>query len=63
MDATAGNGGDTEFLCRMAGAGGRVYAFDIQEQALRSTAERWNERDCADGRSLSAPDMSRCGNM
>ena len=40
VDATAGNGGDTEFLCRMAGAGGRVYAFDIQEQALRSTAER-----------------------
>lgn len=40
VDATAGNGGDTEFLCRMIGEGGRVYAFDIQEQALRNTAER-----------------------
>ena len=59
---TAGNGGDTEFLCRMAGAGGRVYAFDIQEQALRQHRRTaGTSGDCTDGRSLSAPDMSRCG--
>lgn len=31
VDATAGNGGDTEFLCRLAGESGKVYAFDVQE--------------------------------
>lgn len=40
VDATAGNGGDTEFLCRLAGEGGKVYAFDVQEQAVRSTEKR-----------------------
>ena len=40
VDATAGNGGDTEFLCRLAGKRGKVYAFDVQEQAVRITAER-----------------------
>lgn len=40
IDATAGNGCDTEFLCSLTGAGGRVYAFDIQEQALQRTRER-----------------------
>ncbi len=40
IDATAGNGGDTEFLCRMVGEKGRVYAFDIQTSALEHTKER-----------------------
>lgn len=40
IDATAGNGGDTEFLCKMVGETGRVYAFDIQEIAIRHTKER-----------------------
>ena len=40
VDATAGNGSDTEFLCRLAGESGKVYAFDVQEQAVRSTEER-----------------------
>lgn len=40
VDATAGNGGDTAFLCRLAGERGKVYAFDVQEQAVRSTEER-----------------------
>ena len=38
IDATMGNGHDTVFLCRAAGPSGRVYAFDIQEQAVISTA-------------------------
>ena len=37
VDATMGNGGDTEALCRLAGAFGRVYAFDVQPQALAAT--------------------------
>ena len=31
IDATAGNGGDTEFLCQKVGETGNVYAFDVQE--------------------------------
>ena len=38
VDATAGNGRDTLFLARLVGAGGRVYAFDIQQEALDETA-------------------------
>lgn len=48
IDATAGNGYDTEFLCRLVGPNGKVYAFDIQEQALRHTRERLQGADCED---------------
>ena len=37
IDATAGNGHDTEFLCRLAGDSGKVLAFDIQQAAVDST--------------------------
>ena len=40
IDATMGNGNDTEFLCRLAGEQGKVVAFDIQEAALEHTRER-----------------------
>lgn len=40
IDATCGNGHDTEYLCRMAGPSGKVYAFDIQKQAVQHTKER-----------------------
>ena len=40
VDATMGNGGDTEALCRLAAAQGQVYAFDIQPQALFATRRR-----------------------
>ena len=40
IDATAGNGNDTEFLCRKVGEGGKVYAFDVQETAIAHTRER-----------------------
>ena len=43
IDATAGNGNDTEFLCRLVGTTGRVYAFDIQKEALEHTASRLRE--------------------
>lgn len=38
IDATMGNGHDTVFLCSAVGSSGRVYAFDIQEQAVISTS-------------------------
>jgi len=40
IDATAGNGYDTEKLCRAVGETGRVYAFDIQQLALEETKKR-----------------------
>lgn len=40
VDATAGNGNDTQFLAETVGAEGHVYAFDIQQQALDTTSER-----------------------
>ena len=37
VDFTMGNGGDTLFLSKTVGESGKVYAFDIQEEALTST--------------------------
>lgn len=37
IDATAGRGHDTAFLCKLVGESGRVIAFDIQEDAVQST--------------------------
>ena len=39
VDATAGNGHDTLFLAGLVGETGHVFAFDIQESAIQSTAE------------------------
>ena len=38
LDGTAGNGRDTLFLAQLAGGSGKVWAFDIQAQALSNTA-------------------------
>lgn len=40
IDATAGNGNDTEFLCERVGKTGKVYAFDIQKDAIEHTRNR-----------------------
>ena len=39
IDATCGNGGDTAFLCRLAGKEGRVLGFDIQPEAIAFTRQ------------------------
>ncbi len=38
VDATCGNGHDTLFLSKLVGDTGKVYAFDIQQQAIDSTS-------------------------
>lgn len=43
VDATMGNGHDTQFLCELVGESGHVYAFDIQEQAVENTRKRLEE--------------------
>ncbi len=40
IDATAGNGHDTQFLAETVGRDGTVYAFDIQPAAISITAQR-----------------------
>ena len=37
IDATAGNGHDTVFLCELVGKEGKVLAMDIQQSAVDST--------------------------
>lgn len=37
VDATAGRGYDTAFLCETVGKAGKVFAFDIQDEAIIST--------------------------
>ncbi len=40
MDGTMGGGGDTLFLCEKVGETGRVYAFDVQQDAVNRTRDR-----------------------
>jgi tRNA A58 N-methylase Trm61 len=40
VDATVGNGHDTVFLADCVGPDGRVFGFDVQEQALAQAANR-----------------------
>lgn len=40
IDATAGNGHDTQFLAQLVGQTGKVIAYDIQEAAITSTKQR-----------------------
>ena len=46
VDYTMGNGHDTAFLSKAAGESGKVYAFDIQPQALLSTASNLEKEAC-----------------
>ena len=43
IDATMGKGGDTYYLCSKTGESGKVYAFDVQADALRQTRENWDK--------------------
>lgn len=44
IDATAGNGHDTCFLCELVGAQGKVIAMDIQRQAVENTSRLLEEK-------------------
>lgn len=48
LDATAGNGHDTVFLCEKVGVQGQVLAFDIQELAVEHTKKRLTEKGFAE---------------
>ncbi|MGN1090456.1 MAG: class I SAM-dependent methyltransferase [Huintestinicola sp.] len=48
IDATAGRGNDTAYLCSLVGERGRVVAFDIQQDAIDSTSALLAERGLSD---------------
>ena len=52
VDFTMGNGHDTEFLSKTVGERGRVYAFDIQEQAVISTRKNLVAAGCPENYTL-----------
>ncbi|MDO4541294.1 MAG: class I SAM-dependent methyltransferase [Bacillota bacterium] len=54
IDATVGNGGDTAVLCRLVGENGRVYGFDIQEEALKAASRYLAEQKLLDRTELIA---------
>lgn len=60
IDATAGRGFDTAFLCETVGKEGRVIAFDIQQSAIDSTRELLKSRNlCAEAVLASHADMDK----
>lgn len=54
IDATCGNGHDTEFLCRAVGETGHVLALDIQSAAVENTRARLTAAGFANARVLQA---------
>ena len=52
VDFTMGNGHDTEFLSKTVGESGHVYAFDIQAQAVESTARNLAAAGCPENYTL-----------
>ena len=52
IDATMGNGNDTLFLSQIVGETGEVFAFDIQQQALDSTAKLLEKEAATDNTRL-----------
>ena len=52
VDFTMGNGNDTLFLSKAVGEKGKVYAFDIQEDALASTKAHLEENGAPDNYTL-----------
>ncbi len=48
IDATCGRGHDTLMLARLVGEPGRVFAFDIQEEAINSSRRLLSEQGLID---------------
>jgi SAM-dependent methyltransferase len=59
IDATAGNGHDTVFIAQAVSPGGHVFAFDIQNTALRATARRLESAGLLDTATLICADHAR----
>ena len=62
IDATAGRGGDTAYLCSLVGQSGHVIAFDIQDEAIASTAKLLEEKKLSDIAELHTESHCNMGN-
>jgi SAM-dependent methyltransferase len=60
LDATAGRGRDALFLAECVGPAGKVYALDIQEEALKETHLLLQAKGMADRVNLYCLDHARC---
>ena len=58
VDATMGNGHDTQLLCELVGESGHVFAFDIQPQAVEQTKNRLHDAGL-----LSRAELFCCGHQ
>ncbi len=47
VDATLGAGHDSLFLSELIGSTGKIYAFDLQEQAINSAKQTLENANCA----------------
>ncbi|MBC6388238.1 methyltransferase domain-containing protein [Lactobacillus kunkeei] len=52
IDATVGKGNDTEFLSELVGQKGKVYGFDVQEEAIKYTKQRLDDKNLSSNVSL-----------
>lgn len=48
LDATCGNGQDTLLLAELVGENGRVWAFDLQPDAIQATCALLERKGCLD---------------
>ena len=55
IDATAGNGHDVAFLAEQVGSSGKVYAFDLQNEAIEATRKLLVQNE------LENVEMHQCG--
>ncbi|MBO7376288.1 MAG: class I SAM-dependent methyltransferase [Clostridia bacterium] len=60
-DFTMGNGHDTEFLSKTVGPSGKVYAFDVQPQAVASTEKNLKAAGCPENYILINDSHHRAG--
>ena len=63
IDATAGRGNDTVFMCGLVGKSGRVYSFDIQPEAVESTRDLAAEKGFSDRAEIFLKDHSEMKDM
>ena len=61
IDATMGNGHDTLWMCELAGETGRVYAFDVQAEAVERTRRRLEEAGVSERAELFCAGHERMG--
>ncbi|HEY2419764.1 MAG TPA: class I SAM-dependent methyltransferase [Neobacillus sp.] len=48
VDATLGNGHDTVYLAELIGEKGKIYGFDIQDEAIQATKKRLSSQGMLD---------------